>query len=165
MYLNLSSYIYFYPALFSVWAVKLHWLDIFFAIYGNWLRYVSTGTWFMLSDGNWLIYVSPGTWLLLSDGNWLRYVSPGTWFLLSDGNWLRYVSPGTSLLLSDGISADFTVDTLVSALYRQLNSGFGFLTLQDKSNIRTLSVNLRLICTRCETGQTSSPNAHFSTCF
>ena len=148
MYLNLSSYIYFYPALFSIWAVKLHWLDIFFAIYGNWLRYVSTGTWFMSSDGN-----------------RLRYVSPGTWFLLSDGNWLRYVSPGTSLLLSDGISADFTVDTLVSALYRQLNSGFGFLTLQDKSNIRTLSVNLRLICTRCETGQTSSPNAHFSTCF
>jgi hypothetical protein len=131
MYLNLSSYIYFYPALYSIWAVKLHWLDIFFAIYGNWLRYVSTGTWFMLSDGN----------------------------------WLRYVSPGTSFLLSDGISAYFTVDTLVSALYRQLNSGFGFLTLQDKSNIRTLSVNLRLICTRCETGQTSSPNAHFSTCF
>ena len=131
MYLNLSSYIYFYPALFSIWAVKLHWLDIFFAIYGNWLRYVSTGTWFMLSDGN----------------------------------WLRYVSPGTSFLLSDGISADFTVDTLVSALYRQLNSGFGFLTLQDKSNIRTLSVNLRLICTRCETRQTSSSNAHFSTCF
>ena len=148
MYLNLSSYIYFYPALYSIWAVKLHWLDIFFAIYGNWLRYVSTGTWFMLSDGN-----------------WLRYVSTGTWFVLSDGNWLRYVSPGTSFLLSDGISAYFTVDTLVSALYRQLNSGFGFLTLQDKSNIRTLSVNLRLICTRCETGQTSSPNAHFSTCF
>ena len=29
---------------------------------------------------------------------------------------------------------------------------FDFLILQDKHNIRTLSLNIQLICTRCETG-------------
>ena len=32
-----------------------------------------------------------------------------------------------------------------------------FLTLQDKHNIRTLSLNIKYICTRCETGLKSSP--------
>jgi hypothetical protein len=31
-----------------------------------------------------------------------------------------------------------------------------FLTLQDKHNIRTLSLNIKFICTRCETGLKSS---------
>jgi hypothetical protein len=31
-----------------------------------------------------------------------------------------------------------------------------FLTLQDKRNIRTLSLNIKFICTRCETGLKSS---------
>ena len=40
-----------------------------------------------------------------------------------------------------------------------------FLTLQDKHNIRTLSVNIKFICTRCETGMKSSPKARYSACF
>jgi hypothetical protein len=40
-----------------------------------------------------------------------------------------------------------------------------FLTLQDKHNIRTLSLNIKFICTRCETGLKSSPKARYSACF
>ena len=32
-----------------------------------------------------------------------------------------------------------------------------FLKRQDKHDIRTLSVNIKLICTRCETDHKSSP--------
>ena len=42
---------------------------------------------------------------------------------------------------------------LVSALFRQFGRCFGLLTLQDKHNIFTLSEDINLICTRCETGQ------------
>ena len=45
---------------------------------------------------------------------------------------------------------------LVSALFRQFGSCFGLLTLQDKHNICTMSEDINLICTRCETGQKSS---------
>ena len=37
-----------------------------------------------------------------------------------------------------------------------------FFTLQDKHNIRTLSLNIKFICTRCETGLKSSPKARYS---
>ena len=40
-----------------------------------------------------------------------------------------------------------------------------FLTLQDKHKIRTLSLNIKFICTRCETGLKSSPMARYSACF
>ena len=40
-----------------------------------------------------------------------------------------------------------------------------FFTLQDKHNIRTLSLNIKFICTRCETGLKSSPKARYSACF
>jgi hypothetical protein len=40
-----------------------------------------------------------------------------------------------------------------------------FLTLQDKHNIRTLSLNIKFICNRCETGIKSSPKARYSACF
>jgi hypothetical protein len=40
-----------------------------------------------------------------------------------------------------------------------------FLTLYDKHNIRTLSENIKFICTLCETGQKSSLSARFSICF
>ena len=40
-----------------------------------------------------------------------------------------------------------------------------FLTLQDKHNIRTLSLNIKCICTCCETGLKSSPKARYSACF
>jgi hypothetical protein len=40
-----------------------------------------------------------------------------------------------------------------------------FFTLQDKDNICTLSVNILLICTGCETDQENSPEARVSTCF
>ena len=39
------------------------------------------------------------------------------------------------------------------------------LILQDKHNIRTLSENVKLICTRYETGQNSSSKTRFSTRF
>jgi len=42
--------------------------------------------------------------------------------------------------------------TLVSAISDDLTVVFDFLILQDKHNIRTLSLNIQLICTRCETG-------------
>jgi hypothetical protein len=41
---------------------------------------------------------------------------------------------------------------------------WAFLTLQDKRNMRTLSENIKFICTRGETEQKSSPTARFSTC-
>jgi len=37
--------------------------------------------------------------------------------------------------------------------------------LQDKHNIRTLSLNIKFICSRCETGLKSSPKARYSACF
>jgi hypothetical protein len=40
-----------------------------------------------------------------------------------------------------------------------------FLTLQDKHKMRTLSLNIRFICTRCETGLKSSPKSRYSACF
>jgi hypothetical protein len=40
-----------------------------------------------------------------------------------------------------------------------------FLTLQDKHNIRTLSLNIKFICTRCETGLKSLPKACYSARF
>jgi hypothetical protein len=40
-----------------------------------------------------------------------------------------------------------------------------FMTLQDKHNIRTLSLNIKFICTRCETGLKGSPKARYSACF
>jgi hypothetical protein len=40
-----------------------------------------------------------------------------------------------------------------------------FLTLQDKHNIRTLCLNVKFICTRCETGLKSSMKARYSACF
>ena len=39
--------------------------------------------------------------------------------------------------------------TLVSAIFSQFGS---FLILQDKHNICTFSLNIKLICTHCETG-------------
>ena len=39
----------------------------------------------------------------------------------------------------------------------------GYLILQDKHDIRTLSGNIKLICTRCETGQKSSLKPRFRT--
>jgi hypothetical protein len=40
-----------------------------------------------------------------------------------------------------------------------------FLILQDKHNILTLSLNIKLICTHCKTDQKSLQKTHFSTCF
>ena len=37
----------------------------------------------------------------------------------------------------------------------------GFITLQDKHNIHTLSENIKFICTHCETGWKSSPKVRF----
>jgi hypothetical protein len=52
--------------------------------------------------------------------------------------------------------------TLVSVLFcLNLTSFLTFLTLQDKHNIRTLSLNIKFICTRCETGLKSSPKARY----
>jgi hypothetical protein len=39
------------------------------------------------------------------------------------------------------------------------------LTLQDKNNKCNLSVNIKLICPRCKTGQKSLSKSHFSTSF
>jgi hypothetical protein len=56
--------------------------------------------------------------------------------------------------------------TLVSVLFcLNLTSFPTFLTLQNKHNIRTLSLNIKFICTRCETGLKSSPKARYSACF
>ena len=38
-------------------------------------------------------------------------------------------------------------------------------TLQDKHNIHTLSINIKLICILCKTGKKILPKAIFSTCF
>ena len=47
--------------------------------------------------------------------------------------------------------------TLVSFLFCLNRTSFPtFLTLQDKHKIRTLSLNIKFICTRCETGLKSS---------
>ena len=44
--------------------------------------------------------------------------------------------------------------TLVSAIFRQFVSCFlDFLTWQEKHNICTLSLDIKLICTHCETGE------------
>jgi hypothetical protein len=51
--------------------------------------------------------------------------------------------------------------TLASVIFRQFGGCFGFLILQDKHIIRTFLLNIKLICTRCETGQESSPKAVF----
>ena len=67
------------------------------------------------------------------------------------------------------MSADLTEDILEKLLERRLFLLFSdnlavvldFLTLQDKHNITTLSVDIRFICTRCEKGQKIPPKAHF----
>ena len=40
-----------------------------------------------------------------------------------------------------------------------------FLTLQDKHNIRTMSIYIKFICSHWKTGQKSSPEVHFSISF
>ena len=56
------------------------------------------------------------------------------------------------------------ITRLVSALIRHICCCFRFFfTLQDKHNIRTLSENVKFICTRCEIGQKSLTKACFST--
>ena len=41
---------------------------------------------------------------------------------------------------------------LVVAIFRQFGGCFGLFVFQDIHNIRTLSLNIKLICTHCETG-------------
>ena len=57
-----------------------------------------------------------------------------------------------------------TILTIRTTLFSAIFWKFGtvvldFLTLQDKHNIRTLSVNIKFSCTRCETDQENSPDA------
>ena len=52
---------------------------------------------------------------------------------------------------SNSISSDDTDDTCFNYL-NNLEGVLDFLILQDKHNIRTLSLNIKLICTRNETG-------------
>jgi hypothetical protein len=67
-------------------------------------------------------------------------------------------------------SADITEDTILEQrLFQLFSDNFGvvldFSILEDEYNIRTLAVNIKFICTRCETGQKSFPDSQFSTCF
>jgi hypothetical protein len=70
--------------------------------------------------------------------------------------------------VSNNISAGVTEDT-IERLFLHFSDNLAvvldFLTSQDKHNIRTLSVNVKLIWTCCETGEKSSPKVRFSTCF
>ena len=66
----------------------------------------------------------------------------------------------------NSISTDVTDDTIENDLNDALFQIFSdnlevvldFLTLQDKPNIRTLSLNIKFIYTRCETGLNSEPS-------
>jgi hypothetical protein len=77
-------------------------------------------------------------------------------FLVPDSCWAAIINGNST-------RADFTEDTeqlirttLVSALFRQFNICLVcFLTLLNQCNIRTLSGNIKFICTRCETEQKS----------
>jgi len=70
----------------------------------------------------------------------------------------------------NSISADFTEHTikkqhLFLLFLDNLAVTLVFLTLQDKYNIRTLTENIKFICTRYKTGQKSSPKVRFSKLF
>ena len=70
----------------------------------------------------------------------------------------------------NSISADVTDDTIENnsndVLFSENCAGvLYFLILQYRHNIRTLSLNVKLSCTPCETGPEGSPRARFSTCF
>jgi hypothetical protein len=73
----------------------------------------------------------------------------------------------------NSISTDVTDDTIENDLNDALLQIFSdnlevvldFLTLQDKPNIRTLSLNIKLISTCCETAQRSSQKTRLSTYF
>jgi len=52
--------------------------------------------------------------------------------------------------------------TLVSAPFRQFGSCFElFLVLQDKHTLRTVSDDIKFVCTSCEKEQESSPKTRF----
>lgn len=58
------------------------------------------------------------------------------------------------------------LDRLMFLLYSdKLTVVLEFLTLQDKHYICTLSVNIKLICTRYKTDEKTFPNTLISTCF
>jgi hypothetical protein len=68
------------------------------------------------------------------------------WILMSSKSPMRF--PHTYVKSSVGI-------TLINRMF-MLTTFPTFLTLQVKHNIRTLSLNIKFICTRCETGLKSS---------
>ena len=75
---------------------------------------------------------------------------PNKAFLLPD-------SCGVAERNGNSISSDVTDDTTASDYndacfnYFQFSRCFGLLKFQDKHNIRTLSINIKSICTRYET--------------
>jgi len=69
------------------------------------------------------------------------------------------VSCGATARNGNSISSDVTDDTietirtiLGSNIFRQFAGVLDFFLLQDKNNIRTLPLNIKLICTRYDTG-------------
>ena len=57
----------------------------------------------------------------------------------------------TVLALTSQMTPLKTIRTmLVSAIFRQFDSYLDFLILQDKNNMHTLSLNIKLICTHCK---------------
>ena len=69
----------------------------------------------------------------------------------------------------NNVSADVTDDTIetirTTLVSNNLAVVFNLFILQDKHNIRSFSLNIKLICTRCETGEKNLSTAHFSTCY
>ena len=67
------------------------------------------------------------------------------------------------------IITNFTYDTIKKTLKRRLVLLFldnlGFISLEDKCNIRSLLESINFICNRCKTGQKSLPEDLFSACF
>ena len=67
--------------------------------------------------------------------------------------------------LTEDINEKYYNDACFSYFQTIWHLFFDFLMLQDKYHIRKLLVNIKLICTCCETGQNISPKAQFSTRF
>jgi hypothetical protein len=64
---------------------------------------------------------------------------------------VRNVSSISEDLIEDTIENDYN-DTFSELFSNNLALVLQFFTLQDKHDIHTLSVNIKLICTRCKAG-------------
>ena len=82
----------------------------------------------------------------------------GTWFMQNDGTKL-YSYQRERNREHHGKRVERRLFLLFSS---NLAGVLDFLILQSKHNICTLSVNLKLICTRWDTGQKNSPKPWFS---